>query len=171
MPLRRHLAIVRQLLLGRSAIGSGDEVALQVEGVVNCSVNAQEALGRSRLQLALASSDRLMRILRPIVLSEPLLMQTGQTETTQRRSVGAQLVDDQQFGSKPLLFEQLAPSAGRHRFWSSECDRRGSRLECRWRVHGLVCRLASTRLGASPRKERCSSPDTRAPIPATEAPS
>ena len=35
-------------------------------------------------------------------------MQTGQTETAQRRSVGAQLVGDQQFGSKPLLFEQLA---------------------------------------------------------------
>ena len=87
-------------------------MALQVEGVVNCSVNAQEALGRSRrlepLQLALASSDRLMRILCPIVLSEPLLMQTSQTETAQRRSVGAQLVGDQQFGSKPLLFEQLA---------------------------------------------------------------
>ena len=89
-------------------VDQGDEVALQVEGVVNCSVNAQEALGRSRrlepLQLALTSSDRLMRILRPIVLSEPLLMQTCQTETAQRRSVGAQLVGDQQFGSKPLLF-------------------------------------------------------------------
>ena len=50
-------------------------MALQVEGVVNCSVNAQEALGRSRrlepLQLALASSDRLMRILRPIILPDP----------------------------------------------------------------------------------------------------
>jgi hypothetical protein len=40
-------------------------VALQVEGVVNRSVNAEEALGRSRrlepLQFALPSSDYLMR--------------------------------------------------------------------------------------------------------------
>ena len=55
--------------------GSGDEVALHVAGVVNCSVNAEEALGRSSrlepLQLALASSDCLMRILCPIILAEP----------------------------------------------------------------------------------------------------
>ena len=45
--------------------GSGDEVALKVEGVVNRTVHAQEALGGSSrlepLQLALASSDCLMR--------------------------------------------------------------------------------------------------------------
>jgi hypothetical protein len=60
-------------------------VALQVERVVNRSVNAKEALGRSRrlepLQFALPSSDYLMRILRPIILSESLLMRTGQSET------------------------------------------------------------------------------------------
>src|SRR6516165_10657934 len=52
--------------------GSGDEVALQVEGVVNRSVHAEKTLcGASRfepLQLALASSHCLMRILRPIVV-------------------------------------------------------------------------------------------------------
>ena len=57
--------------------GSGDEVALHVAGVVNCSVNVEEALGRSSrlepLQLALASSDCLMRILCPIILAEPCL--------------------------------------------------------------------------------------------------
>jgi len=52
--------------------GSGYEVALQVEGVVNRSVHAEKALGRSRrleaLQLALASSHCLMRVFRPIVI-------------------------------------------------------------------------------------------------------
>ena len=55
--------------------GSGDEVALKVEGIVNRTVHADEALGGSSrlepLQLALASSDCLMRILRPIVFPKP----------------------------------------------------------------------------------------------------
>ena len=45
--------------------GSGDQVALKVEGVVNGGVHAEEALGGSSrlepLQLAFASSDCLMR--------------------------------------------------------------------------------------------------------------
>src|SRR5438874_12467003 len=41
----------------------------------------------------------LMRILRPTVLSKPLLMRTGQSETAERRGVGAQFVGDQQFRS------------------------------------------------------------------------
>ena len=51
-------------------------MTLKVEGVVNRTVHAEEALGGSSrlepLQLALASSDCLMRILRPIVFSEAL---------------------------------------------------------------------------------------------------
>ena len=90
-------------------------MALQVEGVVNRTVNAEEALGRSSrlepLQLALASSDCLMRVLHPVVLSEPPLMRTDQTETAHRRSVGEQLVGDQQFRRKPLLLEQLCALA------------------------------------------------------------
>jgi hypothetical protein len=71
--------------------GSGDEVALKVEGVVNRTVHAQEALGGSSrlepLQLALASSDCLMRILRPIVLPKPLLVPAGQSQAPERRGV------------------------------------------------------------------------------------
>jgi len=92
--------------------GSGHEVALQVEGVVNRSVHAEEALGRSRrldaLQLALASSHCLMRVLRAIVIPQRLLMRTGKPETSERRGVGAQLAGDQQFRRKTLLLEQLA---------------------------------------------------------------
>src|SRR5215472_15076972 len=65
--------------------GSGDQVALKVEGVVNGGVHAEKALGGSSrleaLQLALASSHCLMRVFRPIVIPQPLLMQTGKLET------------------------------------------------------------------------------------------
>src|SRR6202011_2108412 len=92
--------------------GSGDEVALEVEGVVNRTVHAEEALGGSSrlepLQLALASSDCLMRILRPIVFPKPLLMPTGQSKTPERGGVGAQLVGNQQFRHEAVLLEQLA---------------------------------------------------------------
>jgi len=87
-------------------------VALKVEGVVNGGVHAEEALGGSSrlepLHLALSSSHGLMRILRPIVVPEPLLVLTGQLEMPERRAIGAQLVGDQQFRGKPLLLEQLA---------------------------------------------------------------
>ena len=50
-----------------------DEMALEVEGVVNGGVHAEKTMdGTSRLEplhFALASSHRLMRVLRPIVLS------------------------------------------------------------------------------------------------------
>src|SRR5215472_18217021 len=68
--------------------GSGDQVALKVEGVVNGGVHAEKALGGSSrleaLQLALASSHCLMRVFRPIVIPQPLLMQTGKPETPER---------------------------------------------------------------------------------------
>jgi hypothetical protein len=87
-------------------------VALEVESVVNRTVHAEKTLGGSSrlepLQLALAASDCLMRILRPIVLSKPLLMPADQSETPERGGVGAQLVGDQQFRHEALLLEQLA---------------------------------------------------------------
>jgi hypothetical protein len=87
-------------------------VALQIEGIVDGGVHAEETLGRSSrleaLLLALSSSHGLMRILRPIILPEPLLMRTGQSETAERRGVGAQFVGDQQFRREAVLPEQLA---------------------------------------------------------------
>jgi hypothetical protein len=86
-------------------------MTLKVEGVVNRTVHAEEALGgSSRLeprQLALASPDCLMRILRPIVFPKPLLMPTNQSKTPERGGVGAQLVGDQQFRAKPCLLISL----------------------------------------------------------------
>ena len=76
-------------------------MALEVEGVVNGGVHAEKALGGSSglepLQLALAASHHLMRVLRAIVRPQPLLVPAGQAQTAERRSVGAQLIGDQQF--------------------------------------------------------------------------
>ena len=87
-------------------------MALKVESVVDRGVHVQETLGGfgrfEALQLALSSTYHLMRILYPIVLSQPLFVTAVQAQTAERRGVGAQLVGDQQFGCKALLFEQLA---------------------------------------------------------------
>ena len=101
-------------------------MTLKVEGVVNRTVHAEEALGGSSrlepLQLALASSDCLMRILRPIVFPKPLLMPTGQSKTPERGGVGAQLVGDQQFRHEALLLEQLAHQPQRRPTVASALD-------------------------------------------------
>ena len=57
-------------------------MALKVEGVVDGGMHAEKALGGSSrfepLHLALSSPYRLMRVLGPIVLPEPLFMRAGQ---------------------------------------------------------------------------------------------
>ena len=92
--------------------GSGDEVGLKVEGIVNRTVQAEEELGGSSrlepLHFALSSSHRLMRVFGPIVFVQPLLMRAVQSQTPEWAAVGAQLVGDQQFRREALVFEQLA---------------------------------------------------------------
>jgi hypothetical protein len=87
-------------------------MALNVEGVMDRGMHAKEALGRSSrfeaLHFALSSPDRLMRILGAIILPEPLLMQAGQLQSPECRTVGPQLVGYQQFRYKPLLSKKLA---------------------------------------------------------------
>jgi len=57
-------------------------MALKVEGIVDGGMHAEEALGGSgrfeALHFALAPSNNLMRIFRPIVLSKPLFVPAGQ---------------------------------------------------------------------------------------------
>ena len=59
-------------------------MALKTEGIVDCGMHAEEALGRSSrfepLHLALSSSHRLMRILGAIVLPESLFMRAGHVD-------------------------------------------------------------------------------------------
>ena len=91
---------------------AGDEMALEVKGVVDGGVHAEKTLrGASRLELlhfALSPSHSLMRVFGSIVLPQPLLMRAGQSQTPEGAGVGAQLVGDQQLGSEALLLEQLA---------------------------------------------------------------
>jgi hypothetical protein len=47
MPLRRHLATCSKFGVEDSQGGSGDVVALKVEGVVDRAAHAEEALGGS----------------------------------------------------------------------------------------------------------------------------
>src|SRR5215813_9515365 len=128
---KRHAAATASCLCGSFGpedpqCGSGDEMTLKVEGVVNRTVHAEEALGGSSrlesLQLALASWDCLMRILCPIVFPKPLLMPTSQSKTPERGGVGAQLVSDQQFRHEALLLEQLAHQPQRRPTVASALD-------------------------------------------------
>src|SRR6516162_1226679 len=86
-------------------------MALEAEGVVDGSMHAEKTLGgASRLEplhFALAPSHSLMRIFRPIVSAQPLLMRAGQSQTPKRGGIRAKLVGDQQFGCEALLLEQL----------------------------------------------------------------
>src|SRR6516225_7543716 len=67
------------------------EMALEVEGIVDGGVHAEKPLsGTSRLEplhFALSPSHRLMRVFHPIVLSQPLLMRAGQSQTPERGGV------------------------------------------------------------------------------------
>ena len=87
-------------------------MALQVEGIVDGGVHAQEPLCRcgrfEALHLALAPSHYLMRILGPIVLPQALLMVAGKLKMPDGRAVGAQLVSRHLFRREALLSEQLA---------------------------------------------------------------
>ena len=86
-----------------------DEMALEIEGVVDGGVHAEKPLGGASyiepLYFALSSSHRLMRIFGSIILSQPLLMWAGQSQTPECAGVRAQLVGDQQFGYETLLLE------------------------------------------------------------------
>src|ERR1700719_64836 len=87
-------------------------MALEGEGIVDGSVNAQKALRRCRsfeaLHLALAPAYHLMRILRPIVFSQALLMVAGKSEMPEGSAVGAQLVGRHPRRREALFAEQLA---------------------------------------------------------------
>src|ERR687888_1740174 len=63
-----------------------------------------------------------MRVLRPVVFPKPLLMSTGQSQTSERTGVGAQLIGDQQFRHETLLSEQLAHQPQRRATVASALD-------------------------------------------------
>ena len=78
---------------------------------MNGGVHAEKALGGSNrlesLQLALAPSHRLMRVLRAIVRPQPLLVTAGHAQTTERRGVGRSLSVTSHLGTKPCFLSSL----------------------------------------------------------------
>ena len=71
-------------------------MALDVENVVSGGVGGEEFLRRARaleaLHLALPPSGRLMRILGPIVLPSPAVVQVVDAEIEGRCAVGPQII-------------------------------------------------------------------------------
>ena len=87
-------------------------MALKVERVVDWRMHREKALGRAgrreALLLAFAPPDRLMRVSRPVVFPQALLVAARQTQLASGRAVGAQLVGHKIVGCIALLLEQLA---------------------------------------------------------------
>ena len=87
-------------------------MTLEIEGVVDRGMHAEEALGRSSrfeaLDLALSSSYHLVGVLGPIIFAEPLVVMTGQMEFSERGAIGPQFVGHDQPGCEALLSEQFA---------------------------------------------------------------
>jgi hypothetical protein len=74
-------------------------MALDVENVASGGVGGEEFLRRARaleaLHLALPPAGRLRRILGPIVLPSPAIMQVVDAEIEGRCALGAQIIGDQ----------------------------------------------------------------------------
>ena len=63
-----------------------------------------------------------MRILRSVVFPKPLLMPTGQSQSSERAGVRAQLVGDQQFRRETLFLQQFAHQPQRRPTVASALD-------------------------------------------------
>jgi hypothetical protein len=76
------------------------------------SVHAEEALGGASrfeaLHLALSSPHDLIGVFGAIALSEAPIVRAGEAQLSESRTVGAQLVGDQQLRCEALFLEQLA---------------------------------------------------------------
>ena len=101
---------------GRRAEGSQglarDEVALEVEGIVDRGMGGDEtlslALGLEPLHLPFASSDREMRVLRPVVVAQsPWIVAIEAAQCPERRRVRFQPVGDKAVRRKTLVLQQF----------------------------------------------------------------
>lgn len=80
-------------------------MTLDLEGVVDRGMSGEEALGRrlalEQQLLSLASSDRQVRVLRPIVLPQPTgPVKVAQAELIERGAVRPQAGDDHRLRSR-----------------------------------------------------------------------
>jgi len=115
--MRAHAArdrispLVRRLGADNPQRQARDEMALEVEGVVDDGVHAEKTLGgTSRLEplhLALSSSHCLMRVFRPVVFAQPLLMRAVQSQTPERAGVGRSVSVTSNLDAKPCFLSSL----------------------------------------------------------------
>ena len=87
-------------------------MTLDVKGVVDRCVDIQEALrGASRLEtllFALSSSDRLVRILRPIIRTLLVKMFSRQAERTKCDMIGSEFVSNDPNWREPVFLQQFS---------------------------------------------------------------
>jgi hypothetical protein len=91
---------------------AGDEVTLEVEGVVHGGMSRKEALRRSgrleALHLPFSSSHRLVRVFGAVVFAQTLLMASSHPKLTASAPIGRQPIRHEHPRSIALLLKQLA---------------------------------------------------------------
>ena len=94
---------------------TADQMPLNIECVVDRGMDGNEALSRfgrfEALHLSFSSSNRLMRVLRTVVGTQSLLMQSRKANLAKRRSVGPQLIGDDNRRNEALATKELAQKA------------------------------------------------------------
>jgi len=78
-------------------------MTLVIKCVVSGRVNGQEAL-----HLALPAPDKLMRVLRPVVGSEPLIMLGRQAQASERGTVGSEFFGHDLAWRETLALQELS---------------------------------------------------------------
>jgi len=99
--------------------GTREEMSLDVEDVVNGSVDRDKGLGRAgrfeALHLALSSSHRLVRILCPVVCTQALIVPPGESNQPQRRAVRSEFVSNNDGRREALPLQELPEQLQRGR--------------------------------------------------------
>src|SRR5450631_132404 len=101
-------------------------MALNVEGIVGCSMNREKSLRGSHtlkpLHLPFASSGRLMRILRSIVAPSTAFMSLCDSKITGSSPIGSEVICDQLVWDKAVLLQKLAHQFERRPLVASGLD-------------------------------------------------
>src|ERR1700730_8955402 len=102
-------------------------MSLYIECVVNGRMDGNKTLSRldcfETLHLSFASSKRLMRILRSIVGTQSLLVQSRKTNFAKRRSVGSEFVGDDYRRNEALTSKQFSQQPQRRGLVALGLDR------------------------------------------------
>jgi hypothetical protein len=94
---------------------TADQMALNIESVVDCRIKGNEALSWfgwfEALHPSFSSSNWLVRVLRAVVGTHSLLMQSRKANFAKRRSVRSQFISDDYRRNKALAAKEFAEKA------------------------------------------------------------